>query len=1621
MREQVLYAIQARVAVALIVVFTLALPAQADIDSDDNDILDGQQYLVRSDDLVVADPAYVSGSPDMTDVGYFPLLTEDTEITTSQTVNPINVVKPDCTAGSTTDSDSTLENTPFPQQTQMMRMFNLPADVLVNLVPANDVTGTGCENDTAGKMVFYVRDPVAEITHKFPISESITNSWLHTAVADFNHDGFDDLFISSDKGIYIATANDTDNVSAGISIVSSHSSYGSGATAMNDPTIGDFNADGNLDVAWMGAPFFNNYKPSVKFVTICTGPIQNTVCASSDSFEILDSNATIAPVPEDDDGNTIGAIVTVGGKCTENDNNQIGSELRAPPMAVAAGQFDGSGGDDLLVVYLYEHDSNNNCHVMAEAYSFTQFSSDTGAGEDLAPNLGNRADNIAPHSHISNPSAIYAQAGTLDWSSSKDQVPVVISGGTSHSVMVISFGSDLTMKLQSNQFSTSHAKSFAGLAIGRFSSAPSATGSTTQCSTNSDCTDTCSNQVCSISGDSCSENSDCQGTCDSSNLCSYIASKDYDLQFASFLMAHASDHDSNVYVYTADTKSDFTPDQIQTFVVENFVQTATDRAVRAGSLLRAGDLESRSLRLGIPNVVKIAGNIQPDVIIGVPPMHADWLPFGQLDETQFCDPTPTDCPDTFSSSNPCNCTDLASNSTCSDGSQLRCLMNFSVLSGTFISQYDFSTSTTYQSSKTDTTSYSLGLSTDVSEKTKTLTPTGIQISQEVSFATTNTYNHSVSTTNSTYTEDQFDASTATGFYDHIWYTQRDYNAYYYPVIGQTICVDSCQPQGQCSDSGNACLNSSDCSSGAVCDGVSQCSGSGDTCSDDSACALGETCNSVTQCSITETSCSDDTDCSSDVSSCPDTDKQQLYVQYDGATSVTTGSAASTDNSGSGGDGINAGPIEWYQPVHEPGQVFSYPWDCEHLAARNDVSICDDSADDYTLLSMGAEYKTDDSLSTYSLQWSVGSGDSRTAAKSGQFSQKLTETVSASTPSIESEVEGLKLKESASISANESIGTSKTNSTSLGSSTGITVAFPGTFLTPAKFEYEVVGYIFGDAPKPGQLDKSSPDTASDIITNGVIRSAFTADPSIGGSWWVGSPYSQYIDVALNRPMHLVPLPSEDHYDPEQTNCLPTEPTDALRDDCVNYVLPDPSPTELWSSQFYWMRGFFITPADAIGQGPQLLQAEEGDVLALQARIYNYSLMDMDESSSIKVDFYAQQWDTSCNVPYGYYDHSQSCSSDGGATVDCTTSCNACCIANDPVDSIYLGQDVLPGLPGFHSLNMTDENGDSLPNWALATILFDTGSYDQCPSSGCGDTDLLFWVVAWPEGTDIDGNPALFSELPDHQLTGIPPQLTSIADICPIDNDCNNGLCRATGTSCTTNADCKTASDNTCSHDTCTVSGVACSTDADCGDCLCGLCMGQFGNNVAFYHATLAIKPAGTGAIQYTPATAPGSGSAALQDKVQLERISVIPATAGVGEKVVVRAGLRAIADEVDAQTVHFYAIPHDVLPLPVKLTAKHPRVKEAFARFTPFDQEILARIRSRGVHEAQVPFYPPAPGKYHLLVSGIIDGKELLLGDAELDVVEPGRVLICHKGKEIYVDKNALQGHLGHGDRKGPCQ
>ena len=156
-----------------------------------------------------------------------------------------------------------------------------------------------------------------------------------------------------------------------------------------------------------------------------------------------------------------------------------------------------------------------------------------------------------------------------------------------------------------------------------------------------------------------------------------------------------------------------------------------------------------------------------------------------------------------------------------------------------------------------------------------------------------------------------------------------------------------------------------------------------------------------------------------------------------------------------------------------------------------------------------------------------------------------------------------------------------------------------------------------------------------------------------------------------------------------------------------TLNEADPSNPADSEFYWMKGLYITPAGANGNGSQIVQATAGDAISLQARVYNYSLAVMPPGSTVHVRFYGQEWDK------------DKADFTGAAFV---------------IDEVLLDP-----IPPFNP-----SSGE--PNWVLASTTLDTTSY--------ADQYLIFWVVVW-----MEQNGKLVPETTGHGLTAIPGATTA----------------------------------------------------------------------------------------------------------------------------------------------------------------------------------------------------------------------------------------------------------------------
>ena len=542
----------------------------------------------------------------------------------------------------------------------------------------------------------------------------------------------------------------------------------------------------------------------------------------------------------------------------------------------------------------------------------------------------------------------------------------------------------------------------------------------------------------------------------------------------------------------------------------------------------------------------MTGSIQPHVILGLPPMHIDFI----QDANNVPNGNPT-------------------------------VLNLTAMPSTYFSQYQTEQSHSNQSSNRSTTSYTFSTKESAEAKFSYGVPDVASVSVDLKASAQQTHDGSVATTYNTYSSQQFDVSTQTGFSDVVWFTSKRFTTYAYRVLGR---------------------------------------------------------------------------CSPATEGCPAGTTRPLYVQFSGPDMVTQGR-------------IDGNQLEWYQPVQEPGNVFSYP---------SSAGLLQDLYGGFTPLTAdpATVWATDSSGSTVSVSWSQGSGSSVTSGSVSTQSFDVSTTVAASAQAF-----GFGASVSAGFDYNHSssIATLNESTSTLGSSSGIAIKKPG-FADPASYAYTAQTYIFGQEAPTGTVQQIPLSTA--VQSGGPLWTAFVADPTdpSAGFWWKQA-YTRP-DVALNHPSRWIWTP-------------PTPPNG----DVLTFNRANPgNPAD---SEFYFMKGLYITPAGASGQGSQIVQATAGDAISLKARVYNYSLADTPPGSTVHVRFYGQPWDENMGNFTG---------------------------AAFMINEVSLTQPI----PGF---------GGQDPNWVLAGTTLDTTTY--------ANQYLIFWVVVW-----MEENGKLVPETTGHGLTAIP---------------------------------------------------------------------------------------------------------------------------------------------------------------------------------------------------------------------------------------------------------------------------
>ncbi|MBL4660929.1 MAG: VCBS repeat-containing protein [Alcanivoracaceae bacterium] len=1068
--------------------------------TDVDDILLGQRHILRNDDLLIATDQ--AGKNTGSRFNNIILQTSQLKVSKQSTEKVIDskcVIYRPGTLSMSVPINNVIHS-------RIGRVFALDHDVNVTLAPAKNNYGFGCN----GKLGLYINDNMDKNNNSLTVVENSGPMWTQLLLADFNHDGYDDVFQNNGNRYAIHTAEHIADPAKGLKRVYFRDMPGDVAATMSPPVAGDFDGDGALDVAWLAAKPEDRAKVSIYLLSVCPRAgmiIRGVTCSRAFAVVPLKSTKLAA------------MSISTSARLAWPDENCSGCSNSSNQFWLAAGNFDGrytainaTDRDELLFVSTKDY---NNLEILA--YRFN---------EDLKPMAHPKKTTFSNFSG----NGFQLASGPINQFSSTDQLAIISVAGSVNDkteLAVFNFDSSLQaikhdMNVSSEAFNKTgrtRGSPFAtGIALGRFD--PPTTGS----------------------------------------------ARDFNTQIAVLYDTNDLAIDKKrtiLHIYTVGDASDPKPKFRSEYIVAEKRFLAPHNMMNAAPL-QAGDLRGRSLLLGDPDTFQVESHLQPSVILGSPPQHADFITPAKEDNNV--------------------------------------VFNFSAMKKDFNSTYSVKATNENQSSNKSTTSTGWALAESASLKGKmTIGPVEIEgeLRQSLDIAGKNT----VGKTFNTFKSKSFDASTVTGFGDQVWYSSRRMNVYIYPVLGRYKCPNK-QPE------------------------------------------------------------------------CAENEKMPMTVVFSGPDNVRSNISATGRT------------LEWYQPVHVPGQLFTYPWNQQQLLLQNP------ELKTLSQTNTGAFF-TDDSPTTRKVNWSGSSGENKSVGFNSSWELAGGVSVAVGTPEATyKDAGGIRGKVDFDMSYSEGLETLNTDSSKIGTSTGIAVKKPGNFPKPSNYQFLLEPIVFGSDSKIQQSQNIKPD--ADILTRGPLQTAFVADPTDAnsGSWWSTSNYKKYIDVGFG-------FPARWEITSDKSSGLIDKDTACLGGECALMDIPDAN--NLWNSSFYWLRGFYI---QSNGEGPQRTEAKSGDNMQLSVRVYNHSFKDMQGSDKIKVRFYGQQWDQTSNQPIA------------------------------ASQSFLIGQDTFQSLPGFAS--------GTEPNWRLAHTNFDTNS---CGQTSCAGKYFVFWTVVWAEDANKQ---IIMSELPGHGL-------------------------------------------------------------------------------------------------------------------------------------------------------------------------------------------------------------------------------------------------------------------------------
>jgi hypothetical protein len=1300
--------------------FNAATNAQVPTPNQCPDMLQGRRVLSRGDALLASDPVIGGSTTDVKALIYG---------TENDPDDPgIGVVDPSPRfSDSTTVPCTGIEGQPFPQQTRHARLFDLPYDMVVTLRPTTNSSNSNsdCTVSTGANLVLDVTSPNSGAPNVPETSFTRSSQYTQLAIDDFDYDGFDDIVFVNRGSIRLFTAADTEDPTKGLSNEGGIStSFPSGAfrAPMNEPTTGDFNGDGLIEVAWIGGDFPNEAGTlSVFFATICPGDVVNTICEGAQAFDVIldparelfpavsGATSTIvlddAPLTRTNCGvvQTAEAGLFPGGPFGPRPPRPIATGVFRPG-AVVLGNFEdnginprGASIDELVVTYV---SGSNPCPTDIQYWSFSPPPINS-AGENAdswARQRGETVENVLPE--VATPIAannvlyaptinLYAQSAYLDWYGRVEQAVISVSGNqiqlrgilpfaetfyAARTRMIAASVTGVGDQAQAQACSSSRIQSSVGpfvwgSAVGRFS---------TSTDVNPDNPAACGDFADASPGD-----------CPYNPQVATLFAKDARTTFSfprlarvyTFQRSKPSGNDSSLKCDNDANIDGFLPRFIGGVEISGFSNPAADN-LRGGSSLHAGDPFGNSVRLGVPTVTRISQHTQPQILIQAPPSLVDYVQPNSADS-----PTPA-------------------------------IVNFTRAPNNFNAQVDFDTSSSETASTAESTSYTASLSETVSAEVTFKVPLVSQVSVKNKTSWSQYNENNTSKQLGTYATSRLQTGGTIGVDDQLWWTQTTFNVFNFPVIGETVCPASLT----CDDSDPSNI---DCDSPVsetpvelTC--VSTLEPPGCYCLSEGASA--SLCPSTAICSAA----GDDVCCSRA--------PQQLVMSISGPEEVVRSSSP----------GAN---IEWYHPKHEVAQILSYASSRALLQAREPNA---------QILGSLTNFSTGTNDATETLSWTCGTSGEFSVGTTTRHSFATSTNITAGTNKIAEKAFG-----GGSVSVGFDYQTSDTfsslNSYTVGqtASSSITVNLEGAgFFNTGQYAYAVQGVVLGGVQPISVLDtpdllvcpsdnancSAAQEIPADCTTTGPLTVAFAANPTATGNglWWQANPaYNQNIDVALNNASRWNRVGASQVADPTLQCRGP-----AISPVCYTINQPSAGTTasDVWSTEFYSMKGLLITNGGTAG--PQRDSATVADQVVLQLRVQNYSLKTMDPGTQVFARFYRQQLDVNNNQGSIF-------------VVDYATDADGNPLPAVPIGPTGLGDtDPIPvmspldGSATIPPFNVTTD--PSRDNISIALTSYVAADGDECEYEDgvemCDGAYYAYWVTVWAQ--DTNGN--VLSELPGHGL-------------------------------------------------------------------------------------------------------------------------------------------------------------------------------------------------------------------------------------------------------------------------------